>query len=357
MHYFIDYKNIFYPVAHRPQGYIDTFSTRYDRFDPSIINEVFFYYFKKKPDAIARSTSWGTSHLIYFVKINKKEYVFRANNGQTNPEVTMLAEKVITDKLAKIDIPVNKVVYVDVSRKKFNFDYQIEERFAGEDIESIWEKFNNDELIYNKISFELGVLIAKMSKVKTEKYGLFNPVFLNKKKLAGYHNTFFEYIDKCLYDDLKSQAGLFISSKQVDQIYALFEKHKQLLNSLKPSIVHHDLADHNIAINPKTNEIVALFDWESSCSGSSLLDLASCPTWRTPFPRKDILIQGYKSLKRLPDSWEDIFNILKLRTVIWKNLFLVRANLLEEKHIVRMEDALAPFKIKPKVNFKKLLKK
>lgn len=356
MKYDIDYKNIFYPIAHRPKGYIDSCKNRYKEFDVNIIKGVFKDHFNEIPLSITPSSSWGTSHIIYFVKLKDREYVFRANNGLISPEEVMLAEKVITDKLFDMGIPVNRVLLVDISRKKYDLDYQIEEKFEGVDIESIWDKFTGKEEEYNKISFEIGVLIARMAELETKGYGLFDISKLYENKLVGYHDTFYDHIKSSLIDDLDAQTGIFISQEQADKILELFEDYGDLLNSLPPTIVHHDICDHNIAINPKTNKVTALFDWESACSGNSILDLASSHTWKGPYPRKEILIKGFCSLRELPDSWEDMFNILTLRTVLWKNNFIGKTGLFEERHAKRVEDVLRPYGMIPKISRDKLVK-
>ncbi len=357
MKYHIDYSKIFYPVADRPQEYIDTFEKRYENFDKNVIKEIFREFARKAPSTIKKSQSWGTSHVIYFVNIpNDREYVFRANNGETNPEEVMLAEKVITDKLARMNIPVNRVLKVDISRKKYPFDYQIEEKFEGVDAESIWKKIEKDRERCDYISFQIGELIAKMSELKLERFGLFDLKYLKQNNLVGYHDTFYEYIKTHLHKDIENQIGMFFSESQGERIVKLFEDRKEALNKLKPTIVHHDLADHNIAIDPETGKITALFDWESACSAHELLDLASCPTWASPYPREEKMLEGYKSVKGLPDNYEEIMNILRLRTVIWKNTFCVKAGLMKEKHVKRWKETIKPYGIKPEINVGDYLK-
>lgn len=358
MKYHIDYSKIHYTVSDRPQGYIDTFKDRYDNFDTSIIRDIFKEFIGKEPKSIKKTESWGTSHVIYFVEIpGDQEYVFRANNGQTNPEEVMLAEKVITDKVKKLGIPTNKVLKVDISRDKYPFDYQIEDKFEGVDAEFIWDDLKRDKEKCDYISFQIGELVAKMSELKTENYGLFNLKYLKKDKLIGYHEHFYDYIVTHLSEDINSQIGMFFSKSQGEKILQIFIKHKSLLNSLEPTIVHYDLADHNIAVDPASGRITALFDWESSCSAHQLLDLASCPTWASPYPREEKMLEGYKSIKTLPDNYKEIMDILRLRTVLWKNTFRVKAGLLKEKHIIQWENCLKPYGIKSEIDVEKYLEK
>ena len=131
-------KNIYYKVAHRSQKEIDTFKTRYDVFQKELIPEIFKDTLSLTSTKYEQSNSWGTSHVIYFVKIKEKQHplVLRTNVGFGYPETVMLTEKLITDKVLKLKVPTNKVLYVDVSREKYHFDFQIQEKLAGEDLEN-----------------------------------------------------------------------------------------------------------------------------------------------------------------------------------------------------------------------------
>ncbi len=80
--------------------------------------------------------------------------------------------------------------------------------------------------------------------------------------------------------------------------------------------------------------------------GDPVLDLASCPTWKTHYPREEKLIEGYTSVTSLPDHFEEKRNIYRLRTMFWKMVYAIRANILTKRRIERFSTALEPFGIK-----------
>ena len=79
--------------------------------------------------------------------------MFRANLGTDKPEIQLLKEKVIADLALKHGVPSNKILYVDISRKNYPFDFQVQEKFRGVDAEKI---FNGTKDDYDKYSFNIG---------------------------------------------------------------------------------------------------------------------------------------------------------------------------------------------------------
>ncbi len=337
--------DIYYVVAHREQKEIDSFRTRYDVFDRSLIPEIFKNTLNLQVKNIKPSTSWGSSHVVYFVTVKGKDepLVFRANLGvNKKPEAVMKVEQLICEKVTRLKVPTNKVLYVDISREIYHFDFQIQECLAGSDIEN---NFKGTKQEYDKFSFDLGVYIATYSKIQFAGFGMFDEYSITKNILKGSKNTFFEYITVCLDKDIKYLTDNEIISKAVgDKIVRLFVEYKPIINSVKKgSLVHHDLADHNIFFKDKI--ITGIFDWEAAVVGDPVLDLSSCPTWRTFYPREELLIEGYQSNSKLPDYFKEKMNIYRLRTMLWKIVYALRMNILNDARKQKFLDSLKPFRL------------
>jgi fructosamine-3-kinase len=268
--------------------------------------------------------------------------IFRANSGiNPEPEVVMEVEKLITDRIAKEGIPTNRVLSVDVSRDKYAFDFQIQEMLEGKDLE---DYFTGTREEYDELSFQIGQIIAKLSKITFPKFGRFDLDEAKMRRLQGLNSSFYEYMTLCLESDLEYLVeAKVLSSSQSKQIVKLFEDHKDIINIDQGCLVHYDLADHNITFN--NNKITSFFDWETAVVGDSVLDLASCPTWRLHYPREEKMMEGYKSFCSLPDNFQEKYNIYKLRTILWKTVYCIRANILTPARAERMTDTLKPYKI------------
>lgn len=337
-------KDIYYAVAHRDQEEIDSFKTRYQNFDTKLIPSIFKDVLGYTVTDWKQSTSWGTSHVIYYVNLKQldRPLILRANLGfNEEPEYVMAIEKMLTDQVSKIGIPVNKVLHADLTREKYPFDFQIQEVLKGQDLEN---NFKGTKEIYDKISFELGQLIAKYQTFTFENFGRFDHKAVLNNKLKGTKKSFYDYITVSLIEDIKYlvDAEVLTISKS-KRVLSLFEEYKPVINIPKGSLVHHDLADHNIMF--ENEKITGIFDWEACVVGDPVLDLASCPTWRTHYPREEKLIEGYTSIQSLPDNFEEKMNIYRLRTMLWKMVFAIRADILNEKRKQRFLDSLAPFKL------------
>jgi aminoglycoside phosphotransferase (APT) family kinase protein len=274
------------------------------------------------------------------VKEQEKLLVFRANLGfNSKPEVLMKVEKLVTDAVAKIGVPTNKILYVDVSRNTYKFDFQIEEMLEGDDLE---DHFSGTKEAYDNMSFELGQLTAKIHTIQYPKFGKFNEVSAVKNILEGTKETFYEYLTTRLTHDLEYLVKAeVINTKKYDNIIKVFEEYQSIINIGQGVLVHHDLADHNIMFSD--NKITGIFDWEACVIGDPVLDLASCPTWKTHYPREEKLLEGYFFISSKPDHFEEKMNIYRLRTMLWKMVYAIRANILDDVRKQKFYNALAPF--------------
>lgn len=335
---------IYYPVAHRSQAHIDSFKNRYDDFDDTLIPEIFKQALGLTAAHWKPSDSWGSAHVIYFVDVPDfpKPLVFRANTGFGEREMVMLTEKLITDLVLAQGLATNKVLHVDISRSAFPFDFQIQEFIDGTDPEV---HFPDSQVEYDQLSFELGQYIARLSDIKLEGFGLFEAQIAHEGKLIGQHATMHDYAMVKVDEDLEYLVGArVITPKQSDQIVKVLEETAPLINSLsQPTLVHHDLADHNLKY--LNGHLSAVFDWETAIAGDSALDLASCPTWGTLYPREEKLLEGFQSIRALPVNWPEKRDLYRLRTILWKTVYVIRANILNQARIDRFTNALVPFGI------------
>lgn len=333
--------DIYYPVAHRPQSEIDALKKRYEVFDTASIPVIF-----KKALGLTATTwtlpeTWSTSHVVYIVETKERPdpLVLRANIGFVKPEAVLAVEKLITNRVKAAGIPTNSILHVDISRKFVPFDYQIQEMLTGHDLE---DHFKGTKEQYDSMSFDLGVMVGKLHTLTVSGYGRFSWDGAAKGKLAGAQKSWYEYVTLCLHDDVKFLVDQeVIDVRKGDRIFTIFEEHKTLLNLKQSCIVHHDLADHNIMF--AGNRISGIFDWEAAVAGDCTLDLASCPTWKTHYPREEKLIEGFRSVAPLPDHFKEKMNLYRLRTMLWKTVYAMRARILTPARRARFTAALASF--------------
>lgn len=335
--------DIYYRHAHRSQEEIDIVAKRFELFDVSWIPKVFKQALGLTAVSWVRPDSYGTMHVIYkvAVKEDSKEFILRANSNIPTPEIEMKLEELITKKVALLGVPVNRILYVDISRKIFPFDFQIQEVLAGADLE---DHFTGTKDEYDRMSFALGQYVARFGELQFGGFGRFDEKQVMQGNLVGGKKSFPDYIEVCLDDDLRfiADSGI-ITVKTTTSIRKLFDQYRPVMDISKGSLIHHDLADHNFM--HVGDRITGIFDWENAVVGDPVLDLASAPTWTTHFPREEKLLEGYRSVRALPEHFGEKMQIYRLRTMIWKMVFALRAGILNEKRRHRFFDALSPFVI------------
>ena len=331
-------KDIHYPVAHRSQAMIDSFKTRYDDFDVSIIADIVHDSIGIRPISVEQSKSWGSAHVIFYLKFkDHRDLVFRANINIKQPEVEMLIEKLVTALAQKQGVPTNTILHVDISRKKYDFDFTIQKRLDGIDPEDEFAGTAND---YDTFNFETGQAIAKLGQIKLDGFGRFNEEQAIKEGvLVGTKKTVTDYIDVCLAEDIDALIEYkVITAKQAKDVLNFFEHRKNIMNIKQGSLVHYDLADHNLRYN--NGHLEAIFDWETAIVASPVLDLASCPTWKSHYPKRVKLLEGFMSIQQLPDNFEEMEKVYLLRTMLWKMRYAIRANILDRARAQKFKDTL-----------------
>ncbi len=336
--------DIFYPVAHRSDEEIEALKNRYVNFDENVIPGVIKKACNMTAVSWKKPESWSTSHVIYIVTVAERArpVVIRANIGWGEPERYMLVEKLITDQVASHRIPVNRILHVDISRQSYAFDYQIQEMLEGDDVEG---HFHGTRAEYDQLSFDLGRYVGLWGELEYEGFGRFDLSAASEGRLVGTKSTMYDYIIVRLDEDITYLVDAeVISVGRGMAIRKLFEDHKPVIRVNKGTLVQYDLADHNIMFDGE-KMITGVFDWEAAVVGDPVLDLASAPTWKTFFPREEKMIEGYRTVRDLPNFFKEKMAIYRLRTMLWKMVYAIRAGILNDDRKNKFESSLVPFRL------------
>jgi aminoglycoside phosphotransferase (APT) family kinase protein len=333
--------------ANRTPEEVSKLQKKYELFDKEYLYDIFKNVLDLEITDIKLPMNSSLPHVTYVISTkNNRELFYRGNLGWEEPEIQLYKEKVIADVALRNDLPANKIIYVDISRKKYPFDFQIQEVIEGLDAEVVFEGAKQD---YDTYSYDLGVLIGKLKSVKLNGYGHFGDESVLQDVLKGEYETFFDYLNLDLVKqvELIEKSG-FISEKVATEILNLFTDAKEIINQSDSSLVHYDLADHNLRYDPNTFKISAIFDWEASVVGDSLLDLASCPTWKTLYPRIEKAKEGFLSIVNEPEFFNEKLDLYRLRTIIWKIEHNLKFGIATPERMQRLALALEPYGLKMK---------
>jgi fructosamine-3-kinase len=226
-----------------------------------------------------------------------------------------------------IGVPVPHVFAVDASRSKYPFSYQLLEFVNFKDLNTLYK---TREFAIDDLAHDIGHYIALWQEIKPLRFGLFDPVYLyNEKRLKGFHNSYPQYFlmnfDNHLDFLLQSN---FLEKKLVDEIYALVEEHKALLDLKHGVMVHKDLAFWNIL--GTQSKIHSFIDWDDVISGDPTDDISLLACFhKGSFIRE--VIRGYKSVRPLPIDFELRFWLHLLRNMIVKAVIRVGGGYFERE--------------------------
>ena len=174
---------------------------KYDLFDTSTIADIFERVLHKKVIGFEKPLNIGLPHVSYVVHIDGgDDLFFRANLGPIEPEVQLIKEQLTSDVACAHGLPANYIIHVDISRQLYPFDFQIQEMVKGLDAEI---EFHGTKENYDTFSFSLGQLVARLSEITVSGFGQFAPEKVLEKKLVGESETFYEYIQIQLEEEIQ----------------------------------------------------------------------------------------------------------------------------------------------------------
>lgn len=341
--------DIYYYNTHRPAILVQQLQRRIEEFDPSSVAPVIEKAIGEKVVNKQISKLFGTGHIIVFVHTNKgRDLVLRATHALPEPEKYMDMEKEVIAKYAAAGVPSTEIIFSDASRRTFPFDYQIMLPLTGRDLESEWV---GDKSTYDKLSLELGRMLARQYQIPGEGWGRWKRD--EKNQIVGAKDTHNEYLRAYLDHDLAVLSLFHLTdSKGISILTDYFSSTD--INALfgdetHSYFVHHDVADHNIRY--ADGHITALYDWENAILFDPISDIGSAPTWKTHYPREQLVRQGFvEELGKKPDNFEAKADVYYLRTMLWKLQFALKGKRLNARHLELTLDALQRNGLEIKLN-------
>ncbi|MDD3172258.1 MAG: aminoglycoside phosphotransferase family protein [Herbinix sp.] len=178
----------------------------------------------------------------------------------------METEVFVLDKMHSMKgVPVPRVLYYDRSGEITDNEFLFMEFLYGVPLNKVREELTEDQ--YNMISSNLAEITKKINGVEGEYFGYISQ---ENKRFTTWFEAFFCMI-KELLDDAQD-AGVLLPFEN-NKLYSMINKQREVLNQVKkPLLVHKDLWEGNILINPKTLEITGILDCERAIFGDALLE-------------------------------------------------------------------------------------
>lgn len=262
-------------------------------------------------DIVLSPAAGQGNHLTWNADVNETPLFVRVENGPEK-DGHLAVESALLDRVREAGVPTPRVFGCDASRTRVPFAWQALERIAAPDLNH-W--FKQGTLEVSKIAYDIGAAVAKWQAILFDGFGVLD------ENLRGYRSTYADYFHLRLEDHLHFlTARRFLTNAA--EILAEIENHRALLDLAPGCLVHKDLALWNILGAP--DEIAAFIDFDDAISGDPMEDLSLLACFHdTAFLRR--AVEGYQSIRPLPEEYQRRFWLHLLRNMIVKAVIRVGA--------------------------------
>ncbi|PKM63655.1 MAG: aminoglycoside phosphotransferase [Firmicutes bacterium HGW-Firmicutes-20] len=178
----------------------------------------------------------------------------------------MKAEVSVLNLIAeKGDVPVPKVLFYDDGRMLIDSDYFFMEYMEGIPLNKVKDSMTEEHL--QNVGSDLGKYGRKIQNIKGDYFGFIN---IENRRYDQWYKCF-EMMILDLMDDAESEnVNLPVTKKQA---LCIVEKNQSNLGFVdSPSLLHKDLWDGNIFVDPVSYAIKGIIDCERAIYGDPLLE-------------------------------------------------------------------------------------
>ena len=179
------------------------------------------------------------------------------------------------------------------------------------------------ETSYNKKQLEnfthqTGRFAALINSVKTQGFGFFsNRIAKDNRELKGIHKQWKQHIYAAFEKNLQYlQDKKTISSTERKIIEKLFSRKENLIYCKSPRLIHNDIADWN-QLADVNGKVTGMIDWDECFSGDYIMEFAQYSLFYDN-PRLGWFKEGYETISKLGDDFEEKFHLYKLRYIVSK---------------------------------------
>lgn len=255
------------------------------------------------------------NHRTFFMDHSAGRAFVRVEDGPEQ-DGHLATESRVMAEVAKTGVPIPRVLFTDASRTQVPFAVQVIEYFDCPDLNSAHREGRLDLV---RIAFEIGRGVARWQDTPVAGFGPFDAVATSRhNRLTGYHSTYDAYFRLQLERHLALlHADAFLSTEEVTLIRHIIDDHANLLDIPRACLVHKDLALWNIMGTP--DGIRAFIDWDDAIAGDPTDDLSLLACFH-PAAIVQSAVNGYASLKPLPDDFQRRFWLHLLRNMIVKSV-------------------------------------
>lgn len=298
-------------------------SPRADEVAEVAIREALIAHFRPERLRLSRAAGQG-NHLTWNAEIDGVAAFLRLENGPEGDDYLEM-ESALLGEVARVGVPVPRVLGCDASRSHVSFAWQALERIPHPDLNH-WARTGT--LDSHQVAFALGVMVARWQAIRPAGFGPFDlAAWRQGRGLCGFHAVYAEYFQLRLVAHLDFLVtGGFLDGRKRLEILEAVTANASLLEIGQGVLVHKDLALWNV-LGP-AHGIAAVIDFDDAISGDAMDDLSLLACFHdAAFLHQ--AFAGYESVKPLPDEARRRFWLHLLRNLIVKAVLRVGAGYFE----------------------------
>ena len=258
-----------------------------------------------KPIVINELTD-GYFNNSYKIRLNNNEIVVLKVSPKKNVKVLtyeknlMEAEVKVNNILFNLNIPCPKVLFYDKHPSIIDCQYFFMTYVKGTPLNQIKSKLNEEEI--NSIYSKLGTIIKPLNFENQHKFG---EIITLEKQYNNWYECFFSMIFDLINDANNIKLKLPITK---NNILTLLSNYESLLNNINiPCLVHKDLWDGNIFIDPHTLNITGIIDSERAIYAEPLMEIAC-----GHLDKNESFIKSYLNQKEFSTEEKTRINLYKI---------------------------------------------
>ncbi len=166
---------------------------------------------------------------------------------------------------ARTGVPVPNILAYDTSRRLLPSDFFMMTMLPGCPLHKIRKEIPSEQQA--EIERNLGRMAYEMSQITGEAFGYWSQP---QQPGATWRATFLEMVDGVIQDGKDKDVKLPLP---YEDLYALMERHFDALDEvITPRLVHWDIWDGNVFVDPQTCQITGLIDFERVLWGDPLME-------------------------------------------------------------------------------------
>jgi aminoglycoside phosphotransferase (APT) family kinase protein len=250
--------------------------------------------------------------IVYEAQYPENPVIFKAIDPDGCDPDGIALEAWVCEKVCALGVPGPRVLAVDTSKSLFPGSYFVMEKASGFALNSL-ELTAEEQKHYVRL---LGGYLRQVHAVKLDGFGWLDEAhYAQAGEVKGQEATWRTSVLKKVPASLEylEREGA-IDRRMIETVHGLIATHGEVLDQCtEASLLHGDLGDIHVWVDPERGDITSLVDFGERMAGDPVWDIIE---WE--WKEIDALLEGYEPDAEMKESFEVKFYLFAvLRAIPW----------------------------------------